>query len=188
MKLVVGLGNPGEEYRGTRHNVGAEAVERLGERAGAVFRRRWRLRARAARAPVGGRTLTLARPQTFMNVSGAAVAALMRWEKCAPADLLVVTDDIALPLGRIRIRKGGGAGGHKGLESVIGALGTEEFPRLRIGVGRPAGGWVPHVLGRFGPGEDEEAARAIERAAEAVEEIARSGIEAAMNRFNPPAG
>lgn len=178
------MGNPGVEYRGTRHNIGAEVVERLAERAGAGLRRKWRVQAWAGRALVGGVTVTLARPRTFMNVSGAPVAALVRLHNCAPMDLLVVIDDIALELGRIRIRKGGSSGGHKGLESVIRALGTEEFPRLRIGVGAPGAGWVDHVLGKFTKEEEAAAEKARWRAVAAIEEIALKGLDAAMNRFN----
>lgn len=186
MKLVVGLGNPGKEYAGTRHNIGAEVVELLAARAGCALKRKWRLQARAARAVVGGEAVTLARPSTFMNASGAAVASLVRWLKCAPGDLIVVSDDIALDLGRIRIRPSGGAGGHKGLESVIASLGTDGFARVRVGIGAPRGGQVRHVLGRFAGGERPAVEEARERAALAVEEIVSKGVVPAMNRFNGP--
>lgn len=188
MKLVVGLGNPGEEYEGTRHNIGAEVVELLAACADCTLRRKWRLQARIGQAVVGGETVTLARPTTFMNVSGAAVASLVRWLKCAPGDLIVVSDDIALELGRIRIRPGGGAGGHKGLESVIACLGTEEFARVRVGIGAPAGDQVRHVLGRFAGRERPAVEEARERAALAVETMLREGTGPAMNRFNGPEG
>jgi len=184
MKLVVGLGNPGAEYEGTRHNIGAEVIELLAERAGCGLKRKWRLQAWACQAVVGAETVTLARPRTFMNVSGAAVASLVHWLRCAPGDLIVVSDDIALDLGRVRIRPGGGAGGHKGLESVIACLGTEEFTRVRVGVGAPAGDQVRHVLGRFSGRERSTVEEARERAALAVEEILSRGVGAAMNRFN----
>ena len=184
MRLVVGLGNPGKEYRGTRHNIGSEVVERLAEKAGINLRRKWRLHARVGRGTVRGMILTLATPRTFMNLSGGPVAALLRWERCPPGELLVVSDDIALALGEIRIKQGGSSGGHKGLESIIRALGTEDFPRLRIGVGRPTDDWVGHVLGRFSREEAEAAEGARARAEEAVQEIITSGLDAAMNRFN----
>lgn len=184
MKLVVGLGNPGMEYEGTRHNIGADVVELLAARAGCTLARKWRFQVWAGRAIIGGRPVTLARPRTFMNVSGAAVASLVRWLKCAPGDLVVVSDDIALELGRIRVRPGGGAGGHKGLESVIACLGTEEFARVRVGIGAPAGDQVGYVLGRFSGVERAAVAKARERAADAVEEILRNGVADAMNRFN----
>ncbi len=184
MRLIVGLGNPGEEYRGTRHNIGAEAVELLAEKRGVTLRRKWRAQAWAGTARIGECTVTLARPRTFMNLSGGPVASLMRWLRCAPSELLVVSDDLNLDLGRIRIRRGGGAGGHKGLESVIQAIGTDEFARLRVGVGDPSADWVNHVLGKFSRREEEAAESAREKAASAIEEIVLSGIDAAMNRFN----
>jgi PTH1 family peptidyl-tRNA hydrolase len=184
MKLVVGLGNPGKEYRGTRHNIGAEAVELLAEKSGASLKRKWRVQAWAGAARIGDRTVVLARPRTFMNLSGGPVTALMRWHRCSPAELLVVSDDINLDLGKIRIRRDGSSGGHKGLESIIRSLGTEEFARLRVGVGNPADDWVDHVLGKFSPREAAEAKRAREKAASAIEEIILNGVDAAMNRFN----
>lgn len=187
MKLVVGLGNPGEEYERTRHNIGAEVVELLASRAGCVLRRKLRFQAWAGRAVIGGETVTLARPRTFMNVSGDAVASLVHWLGCAPGDLVVVSDDIALDLGRLRIRAGGGAGGHKGLESVIASLGTEGFTRVRVGVGAPRGDRVRHVLGRFAAAERAAVEEARDRAARAVEEILGQGVGPAMNRFNGPA-
>lgn len=186
MKLVVGLGNPGVEYEGTRHNIGAEVIGLLAARAGCGLKRKWRLQAWAGQAVIGGETVTLARPRTFMNVSGAAVASLAHWLRCSPGDLIVVSDDIALDLGRIRIRPGGGAGGHKGLESVIAALGTEGFARVRVGVGAPRGDQVRHVLGRFAGTERPAVDEARERAALAVEEILARGVGPAMNRFNGP--
>ena len=189
MKLIVGLGNPGAEYEGTRHNLGAEVVEPLAARAGCTLARKWRLKAWAGRAVVGGATVTLARPRTYMNVSGAAVASLVRWFDCEADDLIVVSDDIALELGRVRVRPGGGAGGHKGLESIIACLGTEGFARVRVGIGAPPGDQVRHVLGRFSGPERAAADSARQRAADAVEEMLRSGVHGAMNRFNAgPAG
>ena len=184
MRLIVGLGNPGTRYRGTRHNVGAELIAFLCERAGIALRNRWRLKARTARLPIGGRLVTVAVPRTYMNLSGRAVAALLRWYGCSPADILVVSDDVHLPPGRIRIRRKGGPGGHKGLASIIEALGGEDFARLRIGVGEGRGDRVGHVLGRFSPAERKAVDAALDQAARAVEMIVEKGIDEAMNAFN----
>ena len=181
---MFGLGNPGEEYRGTRHNVGAEVIHRLAARAGIELRRKWRMRACVGRMRIGDHAVTVATPRTFMNLSGAAAAALLRWQECGPADLIVVSDDIALELGRIRIRREGGSGGHRGLESIIGALGTEDFARIRIGVGHAGEDWVGHVLGRFSREEERILEGVMDMAVSAVDEIVVNGLDAAMNRFN----
>jgi peptidyl-tRNA hydrolase, PTH1 family len=194
MKLVVGLGNPGAEYRETRHNVGFQVVDELARRWGLD---QWReayqgLTARATRA---GEPVWLLKPLTFMNLSGRAVAGLAGFYKIDPADVLVVTDDVALPVGRLRARRGGSAGGHNGLKSVEQALATQAYPRLRLGVGRgditahdgqrvgrPE--MVNHVLGRFRPDERETMTAAILRAADASEVFVTEGIERVMNVFN----
>ncbi|NQU09807.1 aminoacyl-tRNA hydrolase, partial [bacterium] len=146
-KLVVGLGNPGPEYAETRHNIGFLVLDRLAECRGGSFKRKWRWRVQVAEiapAPGGLATgkLLLAKPQTYMNLSGQAVAGLVGWRKLAPAEVLVVLDDADLPLGEVRVRPSGGSGGHRGLASVLAALGgTEAVPRVRVGIGRtpPAG-------------------------------------------------
>lgn len=188
IKLVVGLGNPGDEYTGSRHNVGAEAVDILAARAGVTLKRKWRVGCFLGAAAVGGRSVVLAKPKSFMNLSGHSVGSLLRWQKCAPSEFLVVSDDINLELGRIRIRPGGSAGGHKGLESIIAALRTEDFARLRIGVGQASGNWAEHVLAKFSKAESRQVAEMKQRAADAVEFIISEGIEAAMNRFNAKNG
>ena len=182
MKAIVGLGNPGAEYVGTRHNVGLEVVEELA--------RRWEVRLRAwksvARVAVAGdRGVLLAQPQTFMNASGDAVGRLAAYHKIEPSDVLVVVDEVQLPLGRLRLRASGSAGGHNGLKSVIQYLGSG-FPRLRIGVGRGDPRWdlADHVLSAFRHDEREIVARAIGRAADAVELFVDEGVHAAMNRYN----
>jgi PTH1 family peptidyl-tRNA hydrolase len=180
---VLGLGNPGEEYRDTRHNAGLRVVESVAAGLGAALSRR-RFSALVAEAQVGGEKLLLACPQTYMNASGRTARALADFFGLPPAGLLVVCDDFHLELGRLRVRRSGSAGGHKGLESVIRELGTEEFPRLRIGIGECRGDSTGFVLGRFSRSEEDALAPAIERAAEAVLVWAREGTEVCMNRFN----
>jgi peptidyl-tRNA hydrolase, PTH1 family len=184
--LVVGLGNPGAEYQNTRHNVGFSVVDRL------AAEHRIDARKTEKRSVVGyGRIrdvpVVLAKPLTFMNLSGESIRPLMRMLELRPEDIIVVTDDMDLPVGRLRVRAGGSAGGHNGLKSLIQHLGTQEFPRVRIGVGRPKGegpGAIDHVLGKFGRDEIEPIQEAIRYAAEAVEVILSSGLEAAMSRYN----
>jgi PTH1 family peptidyl-tRNA hydrolase len=182
MKAIVGLGNPGPEYAATRHNVGFEVVDELA--------RRWHVKLKKWRK-VG--TLALAKdhdallmePATFMNLSGEAVLSVGSFYKVAPSDWLVVVDDVNLPLGRVRMRTMGSAGGHNGLKSVIQHIGPD-FARLRIGVGRGDPKWdlADHVLSRFEPEERRSVEEAIGRAADAVEMFVTEGIEPAMNRFN----
>ncbi|MCC7035123.1 MAG: aminoacyl-tRNA hydrolase [Acidobacteria bacterium] len=194
MKLVVGLGNPGAEYRETRHNVGFQVVDELARRWG-VDQWRESFEALAAKTAWNGEPVLLSKPLTFMNLSGRSVASLVHFYKVDPADLLVVADDVALPLGRLRARRGGSDGGHNGLRSVAQSLGTQAFPRLRIGVGRgdvqAADGRIVarpdmagHVLGRFRPDEREAISAAILRAADASELFVAEGIERVMNAFN----
>jgi PTH1 family peptidyl-tRNA hydrolase len=197
MKLVVGLGNPGAEYRDTRHNVGFQVVDELARRWGVV---QWRetFESLAAKTARESEPVLLCKPLTFMNLSGRAVAGLAGFYKVATADLLVVTDHVALPLGRLRARRGGGDGGHNGLRSVAQALGTDGYARLRIGVGRGdiqeadgrvvgRPGMADHVLGRFRPDERDTISAAILRAADASEVFIAEGIERVMNAFNAAA-
>lgn len=186
--MVVGLGNPGREYAGTRHNVGFAVLDRLAGRYDCSFRNRWKFSAGVAEFTLNGEKVVLVKPQTYMNRSGAAVAALLRWRKITPAELLVVVDDADLPLGQIRLRASGGSGGHNGLRSIIESLGGgDEFARLRVGIGRhgPVGEDITdHVLGEFSPQERGAAAQAIEQAAEAAECCVKEGLTPAMNQFN----
>jgi PTH1 family peptidyl-tRNA hydrolase len=184
LKLIVGLGNPGPEYSGTRHNVGFMVAEELAQRHRVKFRNYAKWKARAAKISGIDDGLLLATPTTFMNLSGWAVREIAAFHKLAPSDVLVVVDDADLPLGKLRIRLRGSAGGHNGLKSIIQELGTPDFPRLRIGVGRQAGELRHHVLGRFVGGEKVEIDAAVKRAADAAELFANEGILAAMNRFN----
>lgn len=186
MKLILGLGNPGEPYRDTRHNAGWMVLDRLAEPLGIRWKRNWRCPCDSGIVPHSTAGAVLVRPRTFMNRSGHAAACVLRRWRAETGDLLVVVDDLDLPLGRIRIRSGGGAGGHNGLRSVIGELGTEAFPRLRVGIGpRPDGAdVVSYVLAPFEQQEQDRLKPALERAAEAAKTWWQGGMEAAMNEFN----
>jgi PTH1 family peptidyl-tRNA hydrolase len=185
MKIVLGLGNPGKTCAMTRHNAGARCVERLAELRHVSLRPRGPLVAFAI-ATIGGQQVVVARPRTYMNVSGEAVLELARRFPLAPSDLLVAVDDMALPLGKLRLRPGGSSGGHRGLESVAAALGTEVFPRLRIGIGAPPPGVDPvtYVTGAFTPQEEDALKETWDKAAEAIVCFLEKGIHEAMNRFN----
>ncbi len=188
MKLIVGLGNPGREYRDTRHNVGFRVVDVLAERAGVSFAGQ-RFSGLPADARIGGEKVLLLKPQTYMNLSGRSVREAMSFHKLEPAELLVIVDDLALPLGRLRVRARGSPGGHNGLISVSGSVGTDEYARLRLGIEWVAGkGMVGHVLGRFSPEEEEMIGPAVFRAADAATCWITDGIDAAMNRFNSEQG
>lgn len=184
VRVVAGLGNPGPRYEGTRHNVGRAVVDRLAARLGARWRRRGL--AEVAEARVVGLFVVLVKPLTYMNASGEAVAAVARRYRVAPQEVLLVYDDLDLPVGRLRLRRGGSAGGHRGVLSVLAALGTQEVGRLRVGIGRPPAGVDPadYVLAPFGEEEVSLVAEAVERAADAVVTVLHEGYEAAMNRYN----
>jgi PTH1 family peptidyl-tRNA hydrolase len=186
MKLIVGLGNPGDEYRDTRHNVGFMVVETIAKRHALG----WRHRDQVMLAKnFGAGAFLVAKPLTYMNRSGDAVGELMRYYGVEPADLLVVVDEAALPFGRLRARARGSAGGHNGLKSIIERLETTEFARLRLGVGRgdPRRELSDHVLARFEPDERAELGAFIARAADAAEMFTVEGIEKVMNQYNPDA-
>src|SRR5687767_3056018 len=184
MKLIVGLGNPGREYEHTRHNVGFQVAEALADRYRVTLKNRGSWKARVAKIAEIGEGVLLAEPTTFMNLSGRAVREIASFHKLAPSDVLIVVDDADLPLGRLRLRTSGSAGGHNGLKSIIQEVGTIEFPRLRVGVGRQAGELKSHVLGRFSTEESDQIEAAVKRAADAAELFARENILAAMNKFN----
>lgn len=183
--LVVGLGNPGDEYARTRHNVGADVVEILAKRHGARLRR-GKERALVDEVRVGGRRLALAIPLTYMNESGAAVGALVRRFGVTPDRLVVVHDELDLPVAALRVKFGGGLAGHNGLRSIKSHLHTDDFARLRIGIGKPvsADRGADHVLDRFAKRERADVDVTLEQAADAVEAILTSGVDEAMNRFN----
>ncbi len=186
MKMVVGLGNPGKAYERSRHNAGFEVLDELARRAETTFRKSWLVSTQAAKMRADGEDVLLVKPRTFMNRSGQAVAPMLRRKGLGVEDLIVVLDDVELDCGKIRIRKKGGAGGHNGLQSVIQALGTEDFVRVRVGVGpRPAGEHlVGHVLGPFSAEERAKMKDSMPRAADAVLAVIRDGADKAMNDFN----
>lgn len=186
MKLVAGLGNPGPRYAGSRHNVGFSVVDALAARWHADVSRFDRdYEALVGEASCGGERVVLLKPQTYMNLSGRSVAAVVRFYRLAAAEALVVVDDLDLPPGRLRLRANGSAGGHNGLSDVIRQLGSDGFPRLRIGIGKvPSSATVAHVLGRFDAAERAEMEAVVLRAAEAAECWVQHGIDEAMNRYN----
>ncbi len=184
--LIVGLGNPGDKYEGTRHNVGFMVADELGER-GRFPIQRLKYKALTNTAAIGGQGALVMKPTTYMNLSGEAVGEAAKFYKIAPDRVLVISDDVDLPLGKLRIRTGGSAGGHNGLKSIIQHLGSDQFPRLKVGVGeKPHPGYdmADWVLSRF-QGEDRKVMdEAVKRAADAVECFLRDGPQKAMNRYN----
>lgn len=186
MKLVVGLGNPGPAYEGTRHNVGFDVIARLARRYAPGETARSKFHGVVVEAVMRSEKVLLLQPTTFMNLSGTAVAEALRFYKLDVADdLLVIVDDVALPCGQIRLRASGGAGGHNGLSDIQQKLGTDAYPRLRIGIDRP--GQIPqkdYVLGKFRPDQRELVDSALDEAADAVACWAEEGLADAMNRFN----
>lgn len=185
MKLIAGLGNPGYEYYLTPHNLGFMAVDRLAEAAGVEISRP-ESQSLVARSSFGGEEVILAKPQTYMNLSGLAIGRLFERYSLSVEDLIVLADDADLPLGTLRIRARGSAGGHNGLKSIIGVIASDEFARIRMGIkpDHPVSDLSDYVLGRFRKSSLETVAGMIERAAEAAEVTVREGIQTAMNRFN----
>ncbi len=188
MKLVVGLGNPGPRYRDTLHNVGFMVVDALAARHGVAFESAPAEALTARIRGLGSEGVLLAKPLTFMNLSGRAVADLVRFYKIALDDLLVVVDEVALPAGQLRVRPRGSAGGHNGLKSIIGLLGSEAFPRVRVGVGRgdPRRDLADHVLAKIDPAMRADFDEWVGRAADCVESWLTAGIEKTMTVFNAP--
>ena len=191
LKIVVGLGNPGSKYSGTRHNIGFMALERMASSAGFTFRQQTKLHGLAAETGVGDQRLRLLMPQTYMNDSGRSIRAALDWYGFAPEQLLVLVDDMDIPLGRLRLRAQGGAGGHNGLRSTIQHLGSQVFPRLRIGIGAPAENpeerrakTVSHVLGSFSKSEQTSVDAVLDGVLEAVVRIQRLGLDRAGNWIN----
>jgi PTH1 family peptidyl-tRNA hydrolase len=185
VKLVVGLGNPGRRYQGTRHNVGYWVLAEVAKRCG-TSPPRDRFHGEVVEADLAGQSALLLSPTTFMNLSGTSVAEAVRFYKLSCQELLVLCDDLNLPVGKLRLRAGGSSGGQKGLDDIIARLGTEEFPRLRVGIGSaPAGReWADYVLSKFAPAELPLMEQAVALAAEATVAWARDGLETCMNRYN----
>lgn len=190
MKLIVGLGNPGRGYAGNRHNIGFISLNYFARKYGIEFNHKQAL-ARVGKGEIAGQRVMLARPQTFMNASGESVSRLVKSLKIGPEDLLVIHDDLDLPLGRIRIRAGGSAGGHKGIQSIIDKFGTRDFVRLKVGVGRPQNGEpadeddvIDYVLSDFSDDEKITIAATVPLVSDAILAILTEGPVAAMNKFN----
>ena len=193
MKLVVGLGNPGKAYAHNRHNIGFRCINYLARLHSIPVKQR-QCQSQIGIGKIAGVELLLAKPKTFVNVSGQAVSRLMRRYDIAVDDLLVIYDDLDLPPGKLRLRQGGSSGGHKGMDSIISALGSQDFPRIKVGIGRPTGddgtaiadeeGIISYVLGDFTPQEQKTIKPTIARVAEGVNCILAEGITTAMNKFN----
>ncbi len=183
-KIVVGLGNPGSRYEKTRHNIGWMVLDRLAERTGSTGRVKSRDGAATVRGRLGDDELILVKPTTYMNASGQAVRKVLARERAPMNELLVVVDDMALPFGKLRMKARGSAGGHNGLRSIIGEMGTESFARLRLGIGAPSGGAIQHVLGDFEHAEQTHLDMILDAAADAVELWATEGADVVANRWN----
>jgi len=193
MKLIIGLGNPGRSYAGNRHNIGFMCLNYFARQQDIRFDKKQSL-ARTGAGEVAGNKTILARPQTYMNLSGQSVSRLLKKLKIQPGDILVIHDDLDLPRGKIRLRQGGGSGGHKGIESIIAELQSRDFPRLRVGIGRPdeTGGStetseadiVAYVLSDFTPGEKQDISRVIPEVSEAILCFITEGITMAMSKYN----
>jgi PTH1 family peptidyl-tRNA hydrolase len=191
LQLLVGLGNPGERYGDTRHNVGFMVLDELARRSGISFRNQSRLQGLLAEIGSGSQRMRLLKPQTFMNESGRSIRASLDWFGIEASQILVLVDDMDLPLGRLRLRAGGSAGGHNGLRSTISHLGTENFARLRIGIGAPSDDpqerrqrTVSHVLGRFSDQERPNLSQVLEEVITGIDLIRAQGLERAGNRLN----
>ena len=185
MVCVIGLGNPGMKYKNTRHNAGFRVIDLLAKEYGIKFKAS-KFQAKTAQGSVDGKKVLLVKPLTYMNESGYAVDAVMDYFHIPARDIVVLMDDMDLPLGSIRIRDKGSAGGHNGLKSIISYLKSEDFARVRIGIGKPEGqkGTVPHVLGKFGPQEGELAGETFGRCVRAVDCLIREGLQAAQSKYN----
>lgn len=185
MILIVGLGNPGKEYAGTRHNIGFGVITRISDKYNISLNSKEH-KAVCGKGFIGGEKVILAQPQTFMNLSGESVRSIADYYKIEPEDIVVAYDDIDLEVGQLRVRRKGSAGGHNGIKNIIQHLGTNEFPRVKVGVGaKPNGGdLVKHVLGRFSKDDEKVMGDVLDLAVEAIEEIVAEGVDSAMNRYN----
>lgn len=184
MYVIVGLGNPGKKYDATRHNVGFETIDMLARRNN-IEVKKLKHKALYGQGTIGNKKVMLVKPQTFMNLSGESLLDIVQFYKIDPKNLIVIYDDIDIEVGSIRIRKKGSSGSHNGMKSIIYMLQTDQFPRIRIGVGKPEyGDLVNHVIGRFPKEEIPTILEAIERSSQAVEMMITDGIDLAMNRYN----
>lgn len=184
--LIVGLGNPGREYTDTRHNIGFRCVDALAEAHGLRYERKKASKAKIASGTIAGRSVLLAKPQTYMNLSGSAVQGLATFYKIPPERIMIILDDLDIPPGALRIRPKGGTGGHKGLTDIVRRLGTNNIPRIRFGIGRPPGQMDPaaYVLRGFDADEHDVIDEAVARTVKAIETWLREGIDTAMNCYN----
>ena len=185
MKAIIGLGNPGMKYAGTRHNIGFDAVTAIADKYNLSINNK-KFKGVYADGHIAGEKVLLVQPQTFMNLSGECVREVADFYKLTPDEIIIICDDINLDVGRLRIRKKGSAGGHNGLKNIIAHLGTEEFPRIRVGVGEKTEGWdlADYVLARFDKDSEPVIREALANVVGAVETWISEGIDAAMNRFN----
>lgn len=183
MFLVVGLGNPGDKYDGTRHNIGFETIDYISSKYN-IDVTRVKFKGVIGEGFIGGEKVILLKPTTYMNLSGESVREAMSFYKLTEEDIVIIYDDISLEVGKIRIREKGSAGGHNGIKSIISNINTDVFPRIKIGVGQPTGDLVSHVLGRFSKEEAEDLKEVIEVSSKAVEIIMKSGTKDAMNKLN----
>ena len=184
MTIIVGLGNPGAQYANTPHSVGFESVDAIAASVGAVWEEKRQFKCLWAKGVFAGVPVVLCKPQTYMNLSGESVAPLVKYSNCSAADLVVVQDDIDLPRGRMPVRKGGSCGGHNGIRNIIERLGTMQFTRLKLGVGKDRENVVAHVLGKFDPASRKVMDEVVAASVKAVESILRNGPDRAMNEFN----
>ena len=184
MKIIVGLGNPGVQYANTPHSVGFEAVDAVAAEIGASWEEKRQFRCLMARGTFAGRPVMLVKPQTYMNLSGDSVAPVVKYHNATPADLLVIQDDIDLPVGRMRVRKSGSCGGHNGIRNIIERLGTQDFARLKLGVGKDKSDVIAHVLGKFDPETRRTMDQVVAEAVKAAAAILTDGPDRAMNAYN----
>jgi len=184
VRIVVGLGNPGAQYANTPHSVGFEAVDAIAAEIGASWEEKRQFKCLWAKGAFAGVPVVLCKPQTFMNLSGESVAPLVKYSNASAADLLVVQDDIDLPVGRLRVRKNGSCGGHNGIRNIIERLGSPEFVRLKLGVGKDRSNVIGHVLGKFDPETRKTMDLVVAEAVKAVAAVLKAGPDAAMNTYN----
>ena len=186
--IVVGLGNPGEEYAATRHNVGQMVVEELARRSSVTLKSHRKTHTRAAAGQLAGRAVMLAVPMSYMNLSGGPVASLAKYQSVAPADVIVVHDELDIPFGTVRLKRGGGSAGHNGLKDITKALGMPDYVRVRVGIGRPPGSMdaASFVLKPFSAAERKELEMLVVDAADAVESVLEVGLDAAQQRWHSP--